>query len=221
MITIAREVKKRGGRKKSEQDQLLQQAMDQRRKSIVAAEKFSKGNMPDLVRVRDRVRVNPNPHSNPTSGVYFSSTLEIMGVISTMLYFGYMCLAATATTKPKPNTNPSPTQAQPKPNPNPNPSPNPALSPNPAQVRRLDGLPARDGHRGLHVLVVVRAADLRRRQGGLSARGRSGSTRATELLARDGGRCGKAGVALDVCVRVRVCCVRVCACGLFRPISQS
>jgi len=51
MITIAREVKKRGGRKKSEQDQLLQQAMDQRRKSIMAAEKFSK------VRVRVRVRV--------------------------------------------------------------------------------------------------------------------------------------------------------------------
>ena len=52
MITIAREVKKRGGRKKSEQDQLLQQAMDQRRKSIMAAEKFSK------VRVRVRVRVS-------------------------------------------------------------------------------------------------------------------------------------------------------------------
>merc|ERR1712224_919481 len=35
-------------------------------------------------------------------------------------------------------------------------------------VRRFDGLPAGHGDRGIHVLLVVRAADLRRRQGGLS-----------------------------------------------------
>ena len=65
MITIAREVKKRGGRKKSEQDQLLQQAMDQRRKQIIAAEKFSKGNMPDLARL-----VESSTHDLVTSLVY-------------------------------------------------------------------------------------------------------------------------------------------------------
>ena len=76
---------------------------------------------------------NPNPHSNPTSGVYFSSTLEIMGVVSTMLYFGYMCLASTATTIPKAQHEPqTPTQAhpnQPKPKPSPKPEPCTGSSP--------------------------------------------------------------------------------------------
>ena len=75
MITIAREVKKRGGRKKSEQDQLLQQAMDQRRKSIVAAEKFSKGNMPDLARL-----VESSTHDLVTSLVYL--VFEIKGEVA-------------------------------------------------------------------------------------------------------------------------------------------
>ena len=75
MITIAREVKKRGGRKKSEQDQLLQQAMDQRRKQIIAAEKFSKGNMPDLARL-----VESSTHDLVTSLVYL--VFEMKGEVA-------------------------------------------------------------------------------------------------------------------------------------------
>ena len=75
MITIAREVKKRGGRKKSEQDQLLQQAMDERRKQIIAAEKFSKGNMPDLARL-----VESSTHDLVTSLVYL--VFEMKGEVA-------------------------------------------------------------------------------------------------------------------------------------------
>jgi len=75
MITIAREVKKRGGLRKSEQDQLLQQVMDQRRKSIMAAEKMSKGNVPDLARL-----VESSTHDLVTSLVYL--VFEMKGEVA-------------------------------------------------------------------------------------------------------------------------------------------
>lgn len=77
MITVAREVKKRGGRRKSEQEQLLQAAMNQRRKSIMAAEKMSKGNMPDLA-----VLVESSTHDLVTSLVYL--IFEMKGEVTAL-----------------------------------------------------------------------------------------------------------------------------------------
>ena len=137
-------------------------------------------------------------------------------------------LDPSLTPNPDPNPNPSPS---PNPNPNPALTLNPKPTPNLHQVRRLDGLPACNGHRGLHVLVVVRAADLRRRQGGLSARGRirqhPSDGALLPLLRRsdvrsdvrsDGdrgggeGAAGKMGCVWCVCVCACVCeYARVCA----------
>ena len=77
MITVAREVKKRGSFKKSEQDQLLQAAMHQRRKSIMAAEKMSRGNMPDLA-----LLVESSTHDLVTSLVYL--VFEMKGEVTAL-----------------------------------------------------------------------------------------------------------------------------------------
>ena len=77
MITIAREVKKQGGRRKSQHDHLLQAAMNQRRKSIMAAEKMSKGNMPDLA-----LLVESSTHDLVTSLVYL--VFEMKGEVTAL-----------------------------------------------------------------------------------------------------------------------------------------
>ena len=51
-----------------------------------------------------------------------------MGVVSTMLYFGYMCVPSTPSLTPNPDPDPDP---NPNPRPSPSPSPNPALALNP------------------------------------------------------------------------------------------
>ena len=65
MINVAREVKKRGGRRKSEQEQLLHAAMTQRREGIMAAEKMSKAHVPD-----SSVLVESSTHDLVTSLIY-------------------------------------------------------------------------------------------------------------------------------------------------------